>query len=178
MTGLVETFAAFTVPLFLAFVPFYALIRGVDVFGSFIEGAREGLELALHMAPYVVAMFVAIGVFRASGALDYLAAALAPVLGPAGIPGEVLPLVLMRPLSGSGSFAVMAELLKSFGPDSYIGRLASTMQASTDTTFYVLSLYFGSVGVLKTRHAVTVGLAADLAGFAASALAVKLLFGY
>ncbi len=178
MTSWVDYLAAVTIPSFLAFIPLYGLCKRVDVFASFIEGATEGLTLAARTIPYVVAIFVAIGIFRASGALDILAGLLRPALDPLGLPGEILPLAIVRPLSGSGSFALMAELLERFGPDSYIGRLASTMQASTDTTFYVLSLYFGSVGILSTRHAVPVGLTADIAGFVASALAVKLFFGY
>lgn len=173
-----DILARFAIPVFLAAIPLYALYKRVDVFASFIAGAEEALRLAAHILPYIVAIFVAIGVFRASGALELTTSLLRPLLDAVGIPGEILPLALIRPLSGNGSLAVMSELLLKWGPDSFIGRLASAMQGSTDTTFYILSLYFGSVGILKTRHAVAVGLLADLAGFLAATVAVKLAFGY
>lgn len=175
---MIDLLATYTIPLVLALVPAYALYKKVDLLESFIAGASEALTLAARIVPYIVAIFVAIGIFRASGALETLTSVFRPVLDFIGIPGEVLPLALIRPLSGNASLAIMSELILKWGPDSYIGRLASTMQASTDTTFYVLSLYFGSVGVFKIRHAVSAGLAADLAGFIAAATIVKLAFGY
>ncbi|MBX6377830.1 MAG: spore maturation protein [Clostridia bacterium] len=162
----------------LAAIPLAGLLRRVDVYAAFVEGAREGVGLALRIIPYVVSIFVAIGVFRESGALDLLAAFLNPLLRWLSIPSEVLPLMLIRPLSGNGALAVMTELLHRWGPDSYVGRLAAAMQASTDTTFYVISLYFGSVGVVRTRHAVAAGLAADFTGFLAAVFFVRLFYGY
>lgn len=175
---MIDLLATYTIPLVLALVPLFALRRKVDILESFIAGAGEALTLVARIVPYIVAIFVAIGVFRASGALELLTSVFRPVLDFIGIPGEVLPLALIRPLSGNGSLAIMSELILKWGPDSFIGRLASTMQASTDTTFYVISLYFGSVGVLRTRHAVAAGLTADVAGFIAAAVIVKLAFGY
>lgn len=154
-----------------------AWLRRVDAYAAFLSGAREGMDLSVKILPYVVSIFVALGVFRASGAMDLLTEALHPVLHRWGVPVEVLPLMLVRPLSGGGALAITAELLRRWGPDSYIGRLASTMQGSTDTTFYVLSVYFGSVGIKKIRHALWVGLLADLTGFAASVWVVQFTFG-
>lgn len=142
----------------------------------FCEGAREGFDTAIHILPYLVAMFVAIGVFRASQAMDALLSLLSGPVALLGIPAELLPLALLRPLSGSGALGYLAELLSEHGPDSLIGLIASTMQGSTETTFYVLTVYFGAVGVRKARHAVTVGLLADFAGFIAAVIAVKWVF--
>lgn len=174
---MIDLLAHYTIPFFLAFVPLYGLYRKVDILESFIAGASEGLALAARILPYIVAIFVSISVFRTSGALELLTSLLRPALDAVGIPGEVLPLAIIRPLSGNGSLAILAELLAKWGPDSFVGRLASTMQSSTDTTFYILSLYFGSVGVVRTRHALLAGLVADLASFVASAVIVKAVFG-
>lgn len=174
---MLDLMGQYTIPLALALVPLYGMYKRVDVFSSFIAGAREAFVLCLRILPYIVGIFVAIGVFRESGALDLFAAVFRPVLDVFGIPGEVLPLAIIRPLSGNGAFAVMSELLAKWGPDSFIGRLASTMQGSTDTTLYILSLYFGSVGVVRSRHALMAGLTADAAGIIAAAIAVKITFG-
>lgn len=171
-----EEMSRWTIPVMLAGIPLYGWWRGVRIYDAFIDGAREGLELAVRIAPYLVSIFVALGVFRDSGALDLVVAVLRPWLDRWGVPGEVLPLAVIRPFSGGGSLGITAELLRSHGPDSYIGRLASTMQGSTDTTFYVLSFYFGSVGIRNPRHAVAAGLSGDLAGFIASVIVVRWLF--
>ncbi len=173
---MIDILAAYTIPFILAFVPLYGLYKKVDILESFIAGASEALGLIGRILPYIVAIYVSISIFRASGALELLTSLLRPVLDLAGIPGEVLPLAIIRPLSGNGSLAIMTELLIQWGPDSFIGRLASTMQGSTDTTFYVLSLYFGSVGILKSRHALAAGLAADAAAFLAAAVLTKIFF--
>jgi spore maturation protein B len=175
--GVVDGVSRWAIPLTFALVLGYALVRRVDVYNVFLEGAREGIDLAVKIMPYVVSIFAALGVFRASGAMDLVARALGPLLRTFGVPAEVLPLMLIRPLSGGGALAVTAELLRTHGPDSYVGRLASTMQGSTDTTFYILSVYFGAVGIRKIRHALWVGLAADLIGFALAILFVRLAFG-
>lgn len=174
---MIDLLGRYTIPFILVFVPLYALSKKVDIYGAFTDGAREALELAAHILPYVVAIFVAIGVFRASGALDILTGMLQPALGAVGLPGEVLPLAIVRPLSGNGALAIMMDLVRQWGPDSYVGRLASTIQGSSDTTFYSMSVYFGSVGILKTRHAVVAGLAADVTAVLVSTLAVRLVFG-
>jgi spore maturation protein SpmA len=156
------------------------LKRRIDLFDTFVEGARDGFKVAVGIIPYLVAMLVGIGVFRASGALDLLldgvrAAAAAVNLDTSWV--DALPTALMKPLSGSGARGMMIETMETFGPDSFAGRLASVVQGSTETTFYVLAVYFGSVGIRRTRHAVACGLAADLAGVAAAILVAYLFWG-
>jgi spore maturation protein B len=162
----------------LMFVVFLAwgLAKRVRVYEVMIEGAKEGFQTSVRIIPYLVAMLVAIAMFRASGAMDLLTTLLAPVTSLVGMPAEVLPMVIMRPLSGSGSMGIMAELMKVHGPDSLIGVMASTMYGSSETTFYILAVYFGSVGITKTRHAVPVGLIADGVGMLAAVTVVNLLF--
>lgn len=165
------------IPLLLFIIPFYAYLKKINVYEVFVEGAQEGITTACKILPFLVGMLVAISVFRASGAMGYLVKFLSPLTNILGIPGEVLPLAVMRPLSGGGALGITAELIHNFGPDSFIGRLASTMQGSTDTTFYVLTVYFGSVGISKYRHGVTVGLIADVSSFIASVVICRLYFG-
>jgi spore maturation protein SpmB len=153
------------------------VLRGVKVYEVFVQGAREGFDLAVTIIPYLVAILSAVGMFRASGGLKAVTELLGKATELVGLPAEVLPLALLRPLSGSGAFGITAELIETHGPDSYIGQLARTMNRSTETTFYVLAVYFGSVGITRIRHAVAAGLAADLTGVLASVLAVKLLLG-
>jgi spore maturation protein B len=165
------------IPLFLIFVPLYALLRKVDVYAAFCEGAAEGVALLLKMLPFLLAMLVAIEVFRASGAMDILLGWFAPLAEVVGLPTEILPLAMLRSLSGSGALAMTAEIIEEHGADSFLARLAATMQGSTDTTFYVLTVYFGSVGVVRYRHALVVGLLADLAAFAAAFVLCSLAWG-
>lgn len=153
------------------------VVRGVPVYESFIEGAKEGFNLGVMIIPYLIAILSAIGMFRASGGLEMVVGWIEPVTSMINLPGEVLPLALLRPLSGSGAFGITAELVQTYGADSYIGNLASTMNGSTETTFYVLAVYFGSVGVHRYRHALWAGLAADITGVFASILAVSWLLG-
>jgi spore maturation protein SpmB len=149
--------------------------RKVKVYEVFVTGAKEGFGLAVMIIPYLVAILGAVGMLRASGGLDRLVGWVDPFTSMLGIPGEVLPLALLRPLSGSGAFGITAELLETYGPDSLVGNIASTMNGSTETTFYVLAVYFGVIGVTKIRHAVPAGLAADIAGVVASCAAVHWL---
>lgn len=164
-------------PAVIAGIVLFGWARGVKVYASLAEGAKEGFQVALRILPYLVAILVAVGMLRASGALDLFVRALEPLTGRAGVPAEVVPLAILRPLSGSGSFALMGEILAKHGPDSYIGYLASTLQGSTETTFYVLAVYFGAVGVRRTRHALPACLLGDLAGMAAAVFIVRVLFG-
>lgn len=173
----VDAISRWSIPMIFVVVLGYGLARNVDVYNVFLEGAREGIDLSVRILPYVVSIFAALGIFRASGAMDMVAAALKPLLSKVGVPAEILPLMVIRPLSGSGALAITAEILRRWGPDSYVGRLASTMQGSTDTTFYILSVYFGSVGIRKIRHALFVGLCADMLGFVLSILFVHWAFG-
>ncbi len=172
-----DALSAWAVPLLLAGIPLYALTRRVKVYPAFLEGAKAGFETGVRIIPPLVAVMVALGMLRASGALDALADLLAPVLGPLGVPASVLPLVVIRPMSGGGALGVVGDVLRSDGPDSYAGRLASVMCGSTETTFYVLAVYFGAAGVTRYRHALPAALLADLAGMAAALVVVRLLFG-
>lgn len=163
--------------LMAGFLVFGAL-RRVRVYEEFTTGAKEGFQVAVRIIPYLVAILAAIGMLRASGALDAMVAAIGPFTGRLGLPAEVLPMALLRPLSGSGAYALLAALVKdpAVGPDSYAGLLASTLQGCTETTFYVLAVYFGAVQVRRIRHALAAGLTADLVGIAASVAACRLLF--
>jgi spore maturation protein B len=175
-SALARTVSTWVIPLLLLLVPALAAARRVKVYEAFVEGARDGFNVAVRIIPYLVGILVAIGMFRASGAMDLLARAVSPVTDAIGMPAEALPAALMRPLSGSGTLGLVSELMKTHGPDSFIGRLASTMYGSTETTFYVLAVYFGAVGIKRTRHAVAAGLAGDLAGILAAVAACHLLF--
>ncbi len=157
-----------------------ALVRKVNAYEAFIEGAKEGFQVAIRIIPYLVALLVAIGVFRASGALDLLTQGLAKVLALFGVDDRIipaLPTALMKPLSGSGARGMMVDAMKTYGADSFAGRLSATFQGATDTTFYILALYFGSVGVKKTRHAVSMGLFADIVGVIVAIVMAYLYWG-
>jgi len=157
-----------------------ALVRKVNAYEAFIDGAKEGFQVAIRIIPYLVAILVAIGVFRASGTLDLLVAGLSRGLESFGLRSDLvpaLPTALMKPLSGSGARGMMVDAMTTYGADSFVGRLASTFQGATDTTFYILALYFGSVGVRKTRYAVAMGLLADLAGVVAAIVVAYIFWG-
>jgi len=149
----------------------------VRVYDSMVEGAKEGLQVAVRILPYLVAILAAVAMFRASGALDVFIGALDPLTSRAGVPAEVLPMALLRPLSGSGAFGVMSEILTSHGPDSFIGLLTSTLMGSTETTFYVLAIYLGAARVVDARHALLACLVGDVAGFAGAVAACHWFFG-
>jgi spore maturation protein B len=174
--SLVDAVSLIAIPLLLLLFLGWGAVKKVKVYEVFVEGAKDGFTVAVKIIPYLVAMLVAIGIFRASGAMELLTSVLAPVTSLIGMPPETLPMALMRPLSGSGSLGIMTELMKVHGPDSLIGIMASTMYGSSETTFYVLAVYFGSVGIRNTRHAVPVGLIADAAGMLAAVWIVNLLF--
>ncbi len=173
---MVSLAAKWAIPVILSVITLLALARRVNVYEMFVQGAQEGFATAVKTIPFLVAMFVAISVFRASGAMELFAGLVSPVTDFFSIPAEVLPLGIMRPLSGGGALGITAELIKTYGPDSFIGRLASTLQGSTDTTFFVLTLYFGSVGITRYRYAVISGLSADITGFIASVFICNLVF--
>lgn len=177
MTGIMDVVSAWAIPVLVLVILVYAAWKGIPVFETFVEGGREGFTIAIGLIPYMVAMLVGLGIFRESGAFALLVKFLKPVTSLLGIPGEVLPLALMRPISGNGALAIAAETMQRYGPDSLIGLIACTMQGSTDTTFYILTVYFGSVGVKNVRYSLKVGLLADLAGFVASVFVCKLFFG-
>jgi spore maturation protein B len=178
--GAIEIFSklsAYAVPLMLLIIPIYAYIKKVAVYESFVAGAAEGVQTSVKILPFLVGMMMSIAVFRASGAFDALAGLIAPIFNFFGVPVEVLPLAIMRPLSGSGALALSAQIVNDYGPDSFIGRLASVMQGSTDTTFYVLAVYFGSVSIRKYRYALAVGLSADIVSFISSVIVCRMFFG-
>jgi spore maturation protein SpmA len=163
--------------LMVGFLLFGAL-RGVRVYEVFIEGAKDGFDLAIRIIPYLVAILTAVAMFRASGALDAMVRVLGPVTNAVGLPPDVLPMALLRPLSGSGAFAVLAALLQdpAVGPDTYAGQLASTLQGAMDTVFYILAIYCGAIGIRRMRHALPAMLIGSAAGVIAAIVTCKLLF--
>lgn len=164
-------------PLLLLLTAVAGVARRVDVYQKLGEGAAEGLKLLWHILPPLVGLMTAIQMLRASGFLDWAAQGLAPALTWLGIPPEVVPLMLVRPMSGSGALGVGAELIAAYGPDSQIGRTTAVMLGASETTFYTITVYFGAVGIRKTRYAIPAALCADLAGFLCAAWAVRLWFG-
>ena len=164
-------------PALVSGLVLYGWVRRVRVYDSVVEGAKQGFDVALRIIPFLVAILVAIGMFRAAGGIDALVTVLGPVTGLIGMPAEVLPVAVLRPLSGSGSLGVAAEIIQTYGPDSLIGYLASTVYGSTETTFYTLAVYFGAVGIRNTRHTLPACLTADVAGIVAATFIVNLLFG-
>jgi len=166
-----------SIPFLLSLFPLYAALRRVKVYEEFVEGAKEGFDVAIRIIPFLVAMLVAVGMFRAAGGIDLLSRLLSPVLSFIGFPTDLLPMVLVRPLSGSGSLGFFTELVKQFGPDSLIARTAGTIYGSTETTFYVLAVYFGSVAIRRTRHAVLAGLTADLVSVVVAVIVCRAVFG-
>jgi spore maturation protein SpmB len=171
-----EMLSSWLLPALMALIALAGFARRISVYDSFIAGAREGLGIAVTVLPYMLAILVAVGLFRASGALDALTQAVAPVTELVGFPAAALPMALIRPLSGSGSLAVMTETLQHYGPDSFVGFLACVINGSSETTFYVLALYLGSVGARASRHTVLACLAADFAGVVGSLVASRVFF--
>ncbi|WP_127588219.1 spore maturation protein [Paenibacillus koleovorans] len=176
MYAFVSMMSAWAIPVLVVLIPLYAMYRKIPVYETFVEGAKDGFDTAIRIIPHLVGMMVAISVFRASGAMDWMLGWFRPLFDAFGVPSEVLPLAILRPITGSGSLAFTTELIKEFGPDSMIGRIASTIQGSTDTTLYVLIVYFGAVGIRRGRYALKVGLISDLVGFIASILICLLIF--
>ncbi|HVR42604.1 MAG TPA: nucleoside recognition domain-containing protein [Thermoanaerobaculia bacterium] len=157
-------------------IPLYALFRKVKVYEVFVEGAKEGFDVAVRIIPFLVAILVAIGMFRGSGAMEMLTDALRPVLSLIAFPPELFPLAVLRSLTGSGSLAFVTDAIHTYGPDSLLARTAGTMYGSTETTFYVLAVYFGAVSVRRTRHAVAVGLIADGAAVILAVVVCRWMF--
>lgn len=166
--------ASWVLPLLILGMLTVGLVRGVRVYEAFIEGARGGVTTAVRILPYLVAILVSIGMFRASGGMDLLTRAVTPLCRLIGFPPEVLPLAVLRPFSGSGALGLTGEMTKTFGPDTFLGQVAGTIHGSSETTFYVLAVYFGAVGVTRARHAIAAGLAADVVGALAAVAAVRL----
>ncbi len=175
--NVISQISVWAIPVFLLLIPLYGALRRVKVYESFVEGAKEGFQVGVRIIPYLVAILVAVGMLRGSGAIDMLSIWLDPLLRGIGLPAEILPLAIMRPLSGSGSLGIVTELIKTHGPDSFLARLGATAYASTETTFYVLAVYFGAVGIKKARHAVVSGLFADIVSLIAAVFICTLVFG-
>jgi spore maturation protein B len=171
-----DAISLWAMPVLLVAIPLAGIIRRVKVYDVFIEGAKEGFEVAVRIIPFLVGILVAIGMFRGSGAMDLLMAGLRPVVAPTGFPPELLPLAILRSLSGSGSLAFTTDLIKTHGPDSFIARAAATLYGSSETTFYVLAVYFGAVGVSRTRHAVPAALVGDIVAAIATVAVCAWLF--
>lgn len=167
----------FVIPLILVGCPLYGLYKRVPVYESFVDGAKEGFQVAVRIIPYLVAILFAVAMFRASGAMDLLARALSPILAPLGFPAEVLPMAIIRPLTGSGSAAIVVDMINKYGEDSIFVKMAAVMFGSTETTFYVIAVYFGAINIRKTRHAIHAGLTADIAAMFFAIWSVRLLFG-
>lgn len=177
MYAILSIISTWAIPAIIVFIPLYAYFKRVPVYEAFVDGAKDGFQTSINIIPTLVGMMVAISVFRASGAMDWIVGLMQPLLDWFGVPGEVLPLAFLRPITGAGSLAYTTDLIKIFGPDSMIGRMASTIQGSTDTTLYVLTVYFGAVGITKGRYALKVGLFSDLVGFVAAILICLWIFG-
>lgn len=169
-------FSDYIVPIIIGIVFTFSLVKRKDVFSDFLDGAKEGLSVAAEILPALVALSVCVGMLRASGAIDAFGNLLAPAARAIGFPKECMPLALLRPLSGSGALVVFDEIIKEHGPDSFVGRVASVLMGSTETTFYTIAVYMGATKVKKTRHCIFSAISADMTGFLLSAIAVKIFF--
>lgn len=175
--SIITSISAWLIPCFILIVLLTATYKKIPTYETFVEGGKEGVKLAFSLLPFLVGMIVSIGILQASGAMTAFIELIEPVLTFIGVPAEILPLALVRPISGTAALGMTTDLIENFGPDSFIGRLASTMQGSTDTTLYILTVYFGAVGIKKMRYALKVGLLADLIGIIASIVIVNIVFG-
>jgi len=173
----IEIISVFVLPVLIVGFPLYGLLKKVPVYEEFVEGAKGGFQVAVTIIPYLVAILFAIGMFRASGAMDFMIEGLRTPLAWIGVPPEVLPMMIMRPLTGSGSAAIVLDMIQQFGEDSILVKMAATMFGSTETTFYVIAVYFGAVNIKKTRHAVPAGLIADIVALFVAVYVVRWLFG-
>lgn len=169
--------SVFVIPLILVGFPLYGLYKRVPVYESFVEGAKEGFAVAVRIIPYLVAILFAVAMFRESGAMDFLVSALSPVLAVIGFPAEVLPMAIVRSLTGSGSAGLVVDMISEYGEDSIFVKMAAVMFGSSETTFYVIAVYFGAVNIKRTRHAVAAGLTADLAAALIAVWLVRLIYG-
>jgi spore maturation protein B len=173
----VQIISIWLIPVTIGFILLYGTFKKVPTYEAFVEGGKEGIQIAFSVIPYLVGMLVSISIFRASGALDYFMNFLEPAIHLIGIPAEVVPLAMIRTISGNAALGMTTDLIATYGPDSFIGRLASTIQGSTETTLYVLTVYFGAVGIKKMGDALKVGILADILSFILSFLIVLLVFG-
>ncbi len=177
MIDAISTISKWAIPFMIALIIISGLVKRVPLYETFVDGAKDGFGTAISIIPHLVGMMVAIEIFRSSGALEWMIGWISPILNIFHVPKEIVPLALLRPITGAGSTAVMNDIFLQFGPDSFVGKLASVMQGSTDTTLYVITVYFGSVGIKKFRYALKVGLISDFVAIIASIYIVHLLFG-
>lgn len=167
----------FVIPVFIFGVMSFGMYKKVDVFDSFVDGARGGVRTTFNVLPSLVLLMVAIKMFQSSGALEYIVKMVSPITSLIGMPDDLVPLVILRPISGSGSLAIVENILKANGPDSLAGRIASVMMGSTETTFYTIAVYYGAIKVKNTSYTLPSALIGDIAGFIASTMVVRYLFG-
>lgn len=161
----------------IGFILLYGTYKRVPTYESFVEGGKEGIKIAFSIVPFLVGMLVAISIFRASGALEFFVELLRPALEMVGIPPEIVPLAIIRPISGTAALGMTSDMIATHGPDAFLGRLASIVQGSTDTTLYIITVYYGAVGIKKMGDALKVGLLADLIGISAAIIVVSIVFG-
>ena len=173
----VNALSILAIPFLLSFFPLYGLSRGLKVYEEFVEGAKEGFGVILKIIPFLVTMLVAINMFKGAGGIDMLTQALTPILAPLHFPPDLLPLALMRPLSGGATLAILTDIVHRLGPENIVSLMAATIYGSTETTFYVAAVYFGSIGVKQTRHAIPAGLVGDLVGVIASVIICRAVLG-
>lgn len=166
----------FIMPAFAAIIVLFGLVRRVPVFDAFIAGAKEGFSTLYSIAPTILGLIFAVGLLRSSGAIDVICTALSPVAGAVGFPTEVVPMAMLRPVSGSGSTALLVSVFEDWGPDSFAGRVASVLAGSSETTFFATTMYFGSIGIKKIRHTLVAAIAADLTAMILSAFLVRTFF--
>ena len=164
------------IPMLIGVILLYGTYKKVPTYESFVDGGKEGIKIAVSIIPFLIGMLVAITVFRASGALEFFVSLAEPLLNAIGVPADIVPLAIIRPISGTAALGMVSDLLATHGPDSFIGRLASVLQGSTDTTFYVLTVYFGAVGIKRMGDALKVGLLADMVGIVAAIVIVTIMF--
>lgn len=175
--SVINSISLWLIPAIIGFILLYGTFKRIPTYETFVEGGKEGIKISFSIIPFLVGMLVSISIFRASGAMEFFINVIRPALEFVGFPAEVAPLALIRPISGTAALGMTTDLIATYGPDSFIGRLASTMQGSTDTTLYILTVYFGAVGIKKMGDALKVGLLADLVGIVASIIVVTLIFG-
>lgn len=173
---IVSVISLWFIPVLIGFILLYGTYKKVPTYESFVEGGKEGIKIAISIIPFLIGMLVAISIFRASGALEFFMNLIRPAMDAIGVPTEIIPLAIIRPLSGTAALGMTSDLIATYGPDSFIGRLAAVLQGSTDTTFYILTVYFGAVGIKKMGDALKVGLIADLFGIMIAIVIVSLVW--
>lgn len=173
---IIASVSLWLIPVMIGFILIYGTYKRVPTYESFVEGGKEGIKIAVSIIPFLVGMLVAITVFRASGALEFFVEFFRPALEIVGIPPEIVPLALIRPISGTAALGITSDMIATHGPDAFLGRLASIVQGSTDTTLYIITVYYGAVGIKKMGDALKVGLLADLIGICAAIIVATLVF--